>query len=400
MHSEVSPRRLRALGAKAASFLWHPLWGALFLITLVIASLVLLQATPGVPASLRPYTRYKHSRATTFLTQAVQAHQRGDRNQARLAVTSALAMNPGLIPARIELARLDVDENRFDEAVQQAATARMDGTGFVHDLLFYSGRFDDLLAYCAKQVMTGSDGRNGVWLQSALMVAPLTSVKTHADIVQRLPACPRPSARLMEAIFLATDQNGEKVASKLAERSALPGLDASETLLGVELLMQCGDPARAWVWLQRHRGHLTDFDARCADYRVESARDPSLALRILESFPQLSLTEARWVRLMAMVATTGDTAAAKRVTQLFAEARPHPSAPLAASAWSLLLLNHMESESTSWEKAYRQAGGSELPVIAGRKLAEPDPKTRSQAVRLLASSTPLPREMIAALLRR
>lgn len=400
MDSAVPPGRLRASIAKAASFLWHPLWGSLFVLLLVIAALCLLQITPGVPAKLRPYTRYKHSRAETFLAQAVQAHQRGDLKEARLAIESSLGMNPGFALARIESARLLVDENRLDDAAAQAALIGRDGTGFVHDALFYNGRFDDLLAYCAQQVTTGSDAREGVWLQSALMLAPLTADKTRADIARTLTSSPRPGARLLEAIFLSVDKQADAVAAKLSERASLPGFDAAGTLLGVELLMQCDDPARAWVWLQRHRPHLTDFDARCGDYRIESARDPSLALRILESFPQLPMTDARWVRLTALVASRGGPDAALHVCQLLADSRPRPSTTLAVSAWALLLLNHQDAEAQTWEQNYRRAGGAELPVLAGRKLADADPKSRSQAVRLLSSTAPLPREMISALLRR
>lgn len=388
------------MGAKAASFLWHPLWGSLFVIALAVVTLVALQITPGVPSQFRPYTRYKHSRAESFLSRAVQAHESGDLHGARLAIDSSLAMNPRFVRARIEAARLSVDENHLDEAAMQATLIGMDGTGFVHDALFYNGRFDDLLAYCAKQVTTGSDTREGVWLQSALMLAPLTADKTRADIARTLISCPRPGARLLEAIFLSVDKQADAVAAKLSERASLPGFDAAGTLLGVELLMQCDDPARAWVWLQRHRPNLTDFDARCGDYRIESARDPSLALRILESFPQLPMTDARWVRLTALVASRGGPDAALRVCQLLADSHPRPSTTLSVSAWALLLLNHQNSEAQTWEQNYRRAGGAELPVLAGRKLADTDPKSRSQAVRLLSSSAPLPREMISALLLR
>jgi len=400
MDSAVPPGRLRALIAKAASFLWHPLWGSLFALLLVIAGLCLLQITPGVPEKLRPYSRYKHSRAETFLGQAVDAHLRGDLHAARLAIDSSLGMNPGFVLARIELARLLVDENRFDDAAAQAASIGRDGTGFVHDALFYSGRFDDLLAYCAKQVAAGSDGRDGVWLQSALMLAPLTSEKNRADLAKMLATTARPGARLFEAILLAEGKQSEAAAAKLSERAALSDLDAASTLLGVELLMQCDDPARAWVWLQRHRPRLTDFDARCGDYRIESVRDPSLAQRILESFPQLPMTDARWIRLTALVASRGGPDAALRVCQLLADSHPRPSVTISVSAWALLLLNRQDTEAQAWEKNYHRAGGAELPVLAGRKLADTDPKTRSQAVRLLSSSAPLPREMISALLLR
>lgn len=391
--------RLRAWGVEAASFIWHPLWGSLAAVVLAGAALIAFQATPGVPARLRPYTGYKHWRAQGFLTQAVQAHERGELNEARLALDSALTLNPSLTPARIQLARLAVDEGRFADAARQAATVGMDGTGFVHDMLFYSGRFDELLVYCARQI-AGANGREGVWLQSALMVSPLVSAETRGQILRAPDGANQPASLLLAAILLTADRRHADAAAKLAERAALPGLDAAETLLGVELLMQSGDPTRAWVWLHRHRERLTDFDARCGDYRIESARDPLLARRILNSFPQLPLTDARWVRLTALVAARGGPDAARRVCQLLADSHPQPSAPLAVSAWALLLLNHQNTEAQTWEKAYHRAGGGDLPVLAGRKLADADPKSRSQAVRLLSSSAPLPREMISALLLR
>lgn len=391
--------RLRAWGVEAASFLWHPLWGSLAVLVLVGVALIALQVTPGVPARLRPYTGYKHWRAQGFLTQAVQARERGEITTARLALDSALALNPALSPARIQLARLAVEEGRFADAARQAAFVGMDGAGFVHDMLFYSGRFDELLVYCSRQI-TGSLGRDGVWLQSALMVSPLASTETRGQILRSLDGANRPASLMLAAILLTANQHPAEAAAKLTERANQPDLDAAEVLLGVELFMQAGDPARAWVWLQRHRERLTDFDARCGDYRIESTRDPRLARRIVDSFQQLQMTDARWVRLIALVAACGGPDTARRLCQLLGDTHAQPSTALAVSAWALLLLNHQNIEAQTWEKYYRRAGGGDLPVLAGRKLAETDPKVRSQAVRLLSSTTPLPREMISALLLR
>lgn len=399
MDAGLRPDRLRALSSKVFSFLMQPLWGAIFALTLGLLTFALLEFAPGVPGRFRPYTHYKHWRADGFVVQAAQAQERGELDVAHLALSSALTLNPKLSSAHIQLARLQVTEGRFADAARQAELIGMDGPGFVHDMLFYTGRFNELLAYCAIRA-THSSNRQAVWLQSALMIAPLAAPETRAQVVQSLIGSNLASARLLEAILLATDKRGEEAAGKLTERAKLPGLDAAETLLGVELLMQAGDPARAWVWLQRHRELLTDFDARCGDYRIESSRDPVLARSILKSFTQLSMNESRWVRLGSVVAISGDSDAANLFCQLLADSHPHPSAALSASAWALLLLHARNNEALTWERNYRRAGGTELPVLAGRKLSEADHKARSQAVRLLSSSSPLPREMISALLLR
>ena len=399
MDTEVCPGRVRALCTRIVSFLLQPLWGAIFLLTLGFVTLALLEITPGVPSKFRPYTRYKDLRSISFLNEAVQAHERGNLNEARLALSSALALKPNLIPARIQLAHLEVDQNHFAEASRHAASIGMDGTGFVHDMLFYSGRFDELLAYCAQQTI-GPDARKSVWLQSALMIAPLAKAETRSKINESLVAANQPESVLLKAILLTSEKRHQEASAKLTEREALPAFGSAETLLGIELIMQAGDPARAWVWLQRHRGLLSDFDSRCSDYRIESVRDPVLARRILQSFPQLPMSDSRWIRLTALVAERGDSDAAILVCQQLATSQPRPSAALSVSAWALLQLYGQDKEASAWERNYQRESVTELPVLAGRNLMNADLKTRSQAVRLLSSSTPLPREMISALLLR
>jgi hypothetical protein len=396
MDAGSRPDRLRALVVKAVSFWLHPLRGPALLVILGAAVLVLLERVPGVPTRLRPYTCYKHWRADGFLTQAAQKHD--DFNAAYLALNSALALNPDLKPARFHLAHLLAERGRFAEAAQEAEKIGMNGPIFVHDLLFYSGRFDELLAFCAKQAVAPGS-RHGVWLQSALMVAPLTKTETCNQVSATLSEAKNPGALLIKAILQLVDNRRSDVARSLEKRANLPGLDGSETLLGVELLIRSGNLPEAWVWLQRHRALLNDFDARCADFIVESARNPSAGINIIKSFP-MPMSDARWVRLASLVTAHGDAEMATVLCQLLSDKLPHPSAALSVSAWAILLINDKNAEAQDWSKKYRQAGGIELPVLAGRKLSETDQKARSQAVRLLASLTPLPREMISALLLR
>lgn len=369
------------------------------MIVLAAIALVALETVPGVPSRLQPLTRYKQWRAESFLVAAMEARERGDLNAAQLGLSSALTLNPRLTAARIQLARLLVETDRLFEGAAEAGKAGMNGPNFVHDMLLYSGRFDALLAFSARQVDLDRE-HEGVWLQSALMVSRLASAETRAHVRRSLPAQSSPGGLMLDAILLAADARLDETEAQLEARTQLSELNPAETLLGVELFVQADAPQRAWVWLNRHRGRLSDFDARCADYRVESARDPRLALHILESIPALPLTDARWVRLAAAVTAGGNSDAATAFCRLLATARPHPEAPLAVSAWALLLLHGNDNAAGDWENHYRRTGAEGLPVLVGRRLDDPERTTRSQAVRLLSSTTPLPREMIAALLAR
>ncbi len=391
--------RVRVFFASAVSFLLHPRRAALCALAAILAALALLEFSPGVPDRFRPFGRYKHWRAQGFFKNAALAHERGDLNLARLSLSSALELNPALSPARLHLARLHVEENRFADAAEQARLAGMDGGVFVHDMLFYSGRFDELFVHCAHRLLSATDN-SGVWLQSALMIAPLTAKSARAHVADLLNASSHASALFLKGVFFAIDQNPAALADTLAQRTTRAVLNPAEVLLGLELFMRAGDPAQAWVWLQRHRSQLTEFDARCADYRVESSRDPQLARGILESIPRLPMNESRWLKLTAIVAASGDTRAATTAATLLSNHLPAPSPSVSVSAWALLLACGKEDEALAWEKAFQRTGAAGLPLLVGRALAQSDRQTRSQAVRLLSSSAPLPREMISALLLR
>jgi tetratricopeptide (TPR) repeat protein len=384
---------------KGTPFSLRPLWVVLVAVVLTVIALVLLEIIPGSPSALRPLTRYKHWRAETFFKEGFHAREKGDYAVAHLRLRSALALNPNLVPARIQLARLLVEGGRVAEGIAAAERVGMDGAGFGHDTLFHAGRFDELLIYCAALLAKDRE-REGVWLQSVLMGAHLASAATRERVRQSIQTSHVPTLLLLDAVLLAADRHTDESLKKLAEREQLSPLNSVETLLGLELLLQQNAPARAWVWLNRHRAALSAFDAKCAEYRVEAARDPRIARSLLESFPALSMNDARWARLAGAVVSANDAVAAVSFCRMLASSRPQAEPALVVSAWALLMLHGRESEAAAWEVRYRHSGAAGLPLLIGRELSTSDPKSRHRAVRLLAAETPLPRDMIAALLSR
>lgn len=396
MEADSRPRRLLAACVKAVSFFLHPVRGPLALVLGPVLVVVALESLPRIPESLRPYTQYKQRRADELVSNAIAARRSGDLRTARLALESALALAPQSRVARLALASVFADQRRFDEASAQAALVGMDGPSFVHDFLFHEARASELLEYCVQQVLRGD--RRGAWLQSTLMTVRHASQESRTAISTRLLDDSRPAALMIRAIVMI-DRPSE-LGAALDLRSAAGPLDPSEILVSIELLTHSGQTDAAWLWLERHRNLLGAFDQRCADYRLALAREPLLARTILESFPAFDeMSDARWMRLAGVVAS-GDALAADTFCRMLSEARPRPPAPLAVSAWSLLMLHRREATAANWEHVYRQAGGSALPILAARQLSDSDPVARARAVRLLAASTPLPREMIAALLMR
>lgn len=352
-----------------------------------------------MPVGLKPFTCYKHWRADGFLTKAMQAREQGDLKSANLGLRSALALNPTLRSARIQLARLLVEGGEFTGGIQQAELAGLDGAQFGHDTLLYAGSFDGLLPYCA-WLMNADRSREGVWLQSAFMISRLTSLAVRERVHRSLPAKPNAASLMLDAVLLSADGRMDDAIARLAERERISPLTAADTLLGLELFMHAGDPSRAWIWFNRHRAGLSEFDAPCGAFRIASARDHTLALGILKSFGNGSLSDTRWVRLAAAVTEGGDEEMADVFCRMLANERPQAQAPLAVSAWALLMLQGHEEKAAAWDTLYRRACGQTLPILIGRKLKASDHAERTNAIRLLCAMTPLPREMTAALLMR
>lgn len=398
--NDADPRldRLCASVVRAVSFWLHPVRGPLLLFTGALVALAVLEFAPGVPHGARPYARYKHARAGKFVEQARLARQEGDDRRARLALESALVLEPQLRTARIELIKLLVDERRFDEAAASAGALGMDGPGFVHDLLFYTARHDDLLLYSARQSLSAPQG--GVWLQSTLLACQLASSRARDTLAGAVADLKQPQAALVRAILSATHGEATSADAHLQARVAMGKLPPEEIALGVEILIQAGDPALAWVWLQRHRHLMNEFDALWAEYLIASVRDPVWAGTLLENFRSIKMNDTRWARLLAATVASGSSRDAGRAVGLLNEALPRPSATLAVAAWALLMRYKHEQDATRWNDIYRRTAGIGAPTLAGRQLSDPDRLARANAVRLIAASTPLPREMIAALLLR
>lgn len=395
--SPLAGRALRRL-VDFISYWLHPVRGPFFLLASVGALLLLAQILPAMPASLRPYSRYKQWRAKAFFDDAIRAREAGDLQRSRLALSSALTLVPRYEAARIEFARSLVTEGRFAEAARQAELIGMQGPRFVHDMLFYTGDFDALLSYCMGKAAGNRDP--GVWLNSALMIAHLASGSTRDKILRSLEEKPVAESGCMRAIVHAVAKDVPSTAQALRTVFAARDLTPSEAFLGIEILMQAGSADEAWLWTQRVRSRLSDFDARCAEYRIEATRNPQLARHLFGAFQATEMNETRWARLAGTVALAGGADDADLYARLLASSGTNPPPSLAVSTWALLLLHNREAAAADWDRAFRRHGGSPLPLLAGRGLASSDPAARVHAIRFLAEHTPLPREMIAGLLMR
>lgn len=400
MSARAGTREARPIRSRCADFLLHPAGALAGLFLLGLFALAGLELLPYTPDPYRPYKRFKSWRVEGFVADAKRAESAGNLDGAMLSVQSALALDPVHPNARLYLAHLSVRAGRLNEAAGQAALAGADGPRFVHDLLFSSARFDELLVYASKHAIVADDDQAGVWLQSALMTSRLASSAARSSLLARLSEESVPRARTLEAFLMGADGRASAAESALAARANLGEPSSSEILLGVSTLLRAGDARAAWIWLQRHRSSLSDFDAFCADFLVESAREPEIARARLASITRLRMTPSRWLRLAAVVTASGDPTSASEFCRLLHRSDESKSASLTVSAWAMLLLHNRTSEAAEWETAYRRTGGDTLPLLAGRQLVATDLVARANAVRLLAATTPLPREMIAALLAR
>ena len=372
-------------------------------VVVALALGALLENVAGVPEGLRPWARYRAWRAERFHAEATQALNRGDLELARVGFESALGLRPEGSGTRVQLARIAVEEGRYPEAAALAASAGMDPTGFIHDALLRSGRFEELLRFSLRR-MEAEPARRGAWFYSLLLAGSRLDAARREAV--RRETRPEPVAGgagarwLAEAAFASLDRDAAGLAASLGRLEGdAGGMDAGDVLAGLELWLGSGDATAAWVWLNRHRARLGDFDARLAELRVEQAKGSGLAPSLLRSFAGKNLNERRWSRLIAAVAEAGDAQAALELAHLAEPARGILPASVCASLWAVLMARGQESAAETWDAAYRRSGRDGLPLLAGRALASSDDEARARAVRLLAEEAALPRELMQVFLR-
>lgn len=348
----------------------------------------------------RPLDPYRRWQAARFYSKGLQAEAAGERDRARAAFFAALDYWPSARDPKIQLARQLAAQGRLEDALAMAARAGLDAPVFVHDALLAEGRAEALVRLACLGVRE-EPARRGSWLATLRFALPMGGAGARETLRRELGEEGwAPEARdWAEAVACAADADGDGVWTRLRQRQGAGGLDAALALVGLELLLQAGREGEAWVWLNRQRGMLGDFDARWAEFRLERVREAGAAPRLARRFAGLTWTVDRWIRLARAVGEEGDVEALHELETLAAGLGEERVAEVSATMWALWMAAGGEAEAVSWNTRYRRATGWDLPLLAGRGLQHADAERRVRAVCLLAREAPLARELIQVLMQ-
>lgn len=354
-----------------------------------------LSKTQGRP--LDPYRRWQSGR---FYAQGLRAESAGDQAAAQSAYLAAIDYWPAAREPKIRLALRLAAQERLEEALGMAAQAGLDARVFVHDALLSEGRASALVRL-ACQGVRDEPRRRGSWLATLRFALPMGGAEARRVLAEELAAATwAPDARdWAEAVACASDGDGAGVWARLRQRQSAGGVDAGLTLVGLELLLQTGKEGEAWVWLNRQRGLLGDFDARWAEFRLERVREAGSEPQLARRFAGLKLTVDRWIRLARAVGEEGRGDALRELEALAAGLDEGRAAEVCATMWALWMSAGDEEEAVSWNTRYRQVTGYDLPLLVGRGLQDAEVKRRVHAVCLLAREAPLARELIQVLMQ-
>lgn len=359
--------------------------------------LLVAQFSPGISPEWRPYARFRMFQAERLFERARAAEQAGDKVMARLGFQAALEVHPAAVAPRVRLARLLAEEGDLDASIKLAATFATQGEGsvFVHDALLHAGRHPELV-HLALRGLRVEPHRFGVWLM-ALKTGLLL-----CDPVERAALAPLwtsavldPQIELWSRAVRAAVDNDPEAARLLKQLSSDPTMNAERVLAGLDLWLRLNRPDDGWVWLSRHRQKLSPFDSLWADLRLEQARDPALAARLLAGAGLDRLDGFRLRKIVALFVPRMTPEAHSVFLSLANEARQMEPA-VRVMLWAGCLAAGDETGAAKWAALHRAAGGRDWPMLAGRALADPDFLVRWRAARLLAVEIGLPREALFA----
>lgn len=361
-----------------------------------------LAFAPGVPAGWRPQNVYRQWHYDRLFEAGLAAEKRGEIEVARVSFLAAADSWPGALAPHFQVVRMLTEKGRLDEAMEAARGAGLDGPALVHDVLLLGGRFEELLRH-SMRLLGRESGREGVWLASSRLAALMLEPRA-LDAVRSEPSPELDAAMArgsLDALLAAAATRKGEVGAALARRERAGPLGPAEVMSGLDAWLDAGDPGEAFVWLNRHRGSLGDFDALLADFRIEQARASVFAPGMLEAFGRLPLSEGRWVRLAAAVLEGGlSEGALLRLEQVAKRAGLEDSPAVCVALWSFAATKGRTAEAGAWEASYRKSGGVAVPAVLVRGLDDEDREKRARAVLLLSKETPFPRELLHGVLKR
>jgi tetratricopeptide (TPR) repeat protein len=368
---------------------------------LLILGFAAAQLAPGVPAEWRPVARYRLWQAERLFASGMEAERKGDWATAKVAYLSCLEARPDAPVPRWRIGRRLVLEGDFDGAIAMISPVTADPAAFVHDGLL-SAEKHVLLARFAVIGLGREPARRGVWLATLRVALALgrdnEREALEAELNHGRENMPARDAGWLSALWDEVSGRFDRMEAELRGIEAGGAMDASEVLMGVELLLRSGRDADAWVWAQRHRARLGAFDRWFVDWRISLRRDPLEAVGLLRELATAQLDAGRWHRLAAAIFAEKRVEVAEAFEKLSRE--KSPPASVCVSIWVLLLGLDREEAAQEWAELYQLGAGRPLPILHGRALAGGDREAQWRAALLLAAEAQLPREMVAAVALR
>lgn len=409
-HCSVHAEEVRPFWGRAALILllaavtYHLVLTSVVTVTLHFSGLETLRwidvAWPG---------RWHHvakARSRAFAVQTAVLLHRGDFVAAELSLTSALQVDPENYEARLFLAQIRQYQQRFLESdalfrgLMHLVPERAAHTALTwHDALLVRQRFPQLAELSLRMGSEPSD-LAAAWAKSALLALRSGNAATqlltrNAEAVAKFPLAAR-------ALFLAEEhlQRGDRrgaVAQLLTgELDSLPPFLIGEY---VEQYVRLGEPARAEAFLQRHRSILAPFDRGMQQMRIDQASgDASLVRMDFEALLPEEVTPPVLWQLVSWLIEHPDQRSFARLDQVMRESR-NLRALAGGEMWLAAVVCGDEAAAEHWSKYVSTRFRVRLPAIKAVDFLS-DQMTQGATVPRLITGGRLPREVIAALVRR
>lgn len=344
-------------------------------------------------AILRPLLQ-RH-RAEKFLIGAAEAIHAGKTAEAELNYRSALAIDPGNPPARLRLAVLLLEQQRYTEASVLAGpvAAQWGGSGdqFVHDTLLSRLDFTRLGQVAAVRIADRSP-QSPLWIGSLRDCLEITRASFKDP--SKLPALPAALVHAQAARLAG--QRDEAVQILLA--APLQDLTPTEGMLVFEEFINLGRTDHAATMLSRFRHYLSPFEAALTDYMLDARAAPEPARRALRAVVDRADRPSRLALVIATVIRLGHPTHAGDLIAVLRERAKSLTPELRDAAWTLACTFQRPGDALFFAEEQQRLTGRRPPEVLGANFGTTDKGL--VALRAAAPQLTLPREVTFALALR